>query len=95
MNSGAIPIAVKIVPAMKKRIERLAEVKHRTTHWMMREAISQYIEREEKREAFHLDGIKAWNEYQATGLHLTQEEADAWLTNLEAGQDLEPPECHA
>ena len=33
--------------------------------------------------------------YQATGLHITMEEADAWLAKLEAGQDVEPPECHA
>ncbi|MBC7162511.1 MAG: transcriptional regulator [Immundisolibacter sp.] len=60
----------------------------------MREAISQYVEREEKREAFRQDGINAWNEYQITGLHVTVEEADAWLAKLEAGQDIEPPECH-
>lgn len=46
------------------------------------------------REAFRQAGIRAWDEYQATGLHLTQEEADAWLAKLEAGQDAEPPECH-
>lgn len=60
----------------------------------MREAISQYVEREEKREAFRQDGINAWNAYQATGFHATLEEADAWLAKLEAGQDVEPPECH-
>ena len=36
----------------------------------------------------------AWNEYQATGLHVTQDEADAWLARLEAGKDAEPPACH-
>jgi predicted transcriptional regulator len=60
----------------------------------MSETISQYVEREEKREAFRQDGIRAWNEYQATGLHVTLEEADAWLAKLELGQDVEPPECH-
>ncbi len=49
----------------------------------------------QKREAFQQDTINAWNEYQATGLHITMEEADAWLAKLEAGQDVEPPECHA
>lgn len=29
----------------------------------------------------------AWAHYQATGLHATAEEADAWLSRLEAGQD--------
>jgi predicted transcriptional regulator len=60
----------------------------------MREAIQQYIEREEKREAFRQDGIRVWNEYRTTGLHVTLEEADAWLAKLEAGQDVKPPVCH-
>jgi len=53
------------------------------------------VEREEKCEALRQDAIKAWNAYRATALHLTMEEADAWLARLEAGQDVEPPECHA
>jgi len=61
---------------------------------MMREAIAQYVEREERREAFRLDGIRAWNAYQKTGLHVTHAEADAWLAGLAAGDDEEPLECH-
>jgi predicted transcriptional regulator len=61
---------------------------------MMREAIAQYLEREERREAFRQDGIRAWEEYQATGLHLIEAEADAWLAELEAGRDADPPACH-
>lgn len=91
--SGARPMSVKLDQETRTRIEHLAESRHRTTHWMMREAIQQYVEREEKREAFRQDGIKAWNEYRATGLHVMQEEADAWLAKLEAGQDVEPPAC--
>jgi predicted transcriptional regulator len=95
MNANVVarPVAIKIDLDMKERVKRLAESRHRTPHWLMREAISQYVEREEKREAFRQDGIRAWNEYQATGLHVTMEEADAWLAKLEAGQDGEPPEC--
>jgi predicted transcriptional regulator len=59
----------------------------------MREAISQYVEREEKREAFRQDAIRAWEAYQAMGLHATSKEADAWLEKLEAGRDIEPPKC--
>ena len=49
MGASAIPVAVKIAPEMKERMKRLAEAKQRTPHWMMREAIRQYIEREEKK----------------------------------------------
>ena len=88
------PVAIKIDADTKERVMRLAVARNRSSHWLMREAISQYVEREEKREAFRQDGIKAWNDYQATGLHVTAKEADAWLAKLQSGQDVEPPECH-
>ncbi len=34
-------------------------------------------------------------EYRATGLHVTADEADAWLAQLEQGNDVEPSQCHA
>jgi predicted transcriptional regulator len=88
------PMTIKIDQDTRERVQRLADARQRTSHWVMREAISQYVAREEKREAYRQDGIKAWNTYQANGLHVTSEEADSWLAKLEAGQDAEPPECH-
>ncbi len=60
----------------------------------MREAVEQYVGREEQREQLRRDALAAWAHYQTTGLHATGEEADAWLAKLEAGQDAEAPECH-
>lgn len=95
-NATAVrPVAIKIEADIKERVRRLAQARNRTPHWLMREAIRQYVEREEKREAFRQDAISAWNDYQATGLHVTLDEADAWLAKLEAGTDAELPECHA
>jgi len=45
-------VTVKIEPAIKQRVQRLAKARHRTPHWVMHEAIVQFVEREEKREAF-------------------------------------------
>ena len=95
MNAATVrPVAIKIDDDIKDRIKRLADGRQRTPHWLMREAITQYVEREEKREAFRQDTLKAWEEYRATGLHVNANEADAWLAQLEQGNDIEPPECH-
>jgi len=80
--------------ATKERMQRLAEARHRSPHWMMLEAIRQYVDREEQREVFRQAGIKAWNEYQVSGLHVTLEQADAYLAKLEVGQNEDIPECH-
>jgi predicted transcriptional regulator len=86
--------SLKLDPKIKERIQRLASARRRSSHWVMREAIEQYVEREEKREQFRQDALAAWTHYQTTGRHLTAEEADAWLAKLEAGKDAAPPKCH-
>lgn len=88
------PVAIKIDDDIKARVKRLADARHRTSHWLMREAIHQYVEREERREAFRQDTLKAWEDYRTTGLHATDAEVDAWLAQLDQGNDIEPPECH-
>ena len=90
----ARPISVKLDQDTRTRIEHLAEARHRTTHWMMREAIVQYVDREEKREAFRQDAIKAWDEYQETGLHATASEVDKWLASWGTEKELPVPLCH-
>jgi predicted transcriptional regulator len=86
--------SLKLDVQLKERVQRLAAVRRRTAHWIMREAVEQYVGREEKREQFRQDALAAWNGYQATGLHATAEEADVWLAKLEAGEQAEAPECH-
>ena len=86
--------SLKIDDTLKGRVQQLANQRRRSPHWIMLEAIQQYVEREEKREAFKQDALRAWEDYQRTGLHLTLEEADAWLGKLEAGEDAELPKCH-
>ena len=90
----ATATSIKLDDELKGRVQHLAEARRRTSHWIMREAIAQYVEREEKREAFKQDALRAWEDYQRTGLHLTLEEVDDWLAKLEAGEDAEPPKCH-
>jgi predicted transcriptional regulator len=86
--------SLKLGNELKERVQRLAAAQRRTPHWVMREAVEQYVGREEKREQLRQDALAAWNHYQTTGLHVTAEEADAWLTKLAAGEDAEAPECH-
>lgn len=87
--------SLKLDPELKERVQRLASVRRRSAHWVMREAVEQYVAREELREQIRKDALAAWDHYQSTGLHATAEEADAWMAKLEAGEDAEAPECHA
>jgi predicted transcriptional regulator len=86
--------SLKLDAEMKERVRRLAEANRRSPHWVMREAVTQYVEREEKRELLRRDALAAWAHYQETGLHLTAAEADAWLAKLESGKKAKRPKCH-
>jgi predicted transcriptional regulator len=89
-----VTTSLKLDADTKARLQRLADTRRRSTHWLMREAIQQYVEREEARERLRQDALTAWSDYQTTGLHVTADEADAWLAKLEAGDDADPPLPH-
>jgi predicted transcriptional regulator len=52
------------------------------------------MEGDELRKQFRQAALDAWVDYQATGLHVTAEEADTWLAKLEADPRASIPECH-
>ena len=86
--------SLKLDAEMRARLQQLAEARRRTPHWLMREAIEQYVDREERQEKLRQDALAAWAEYEASGFHVTAEEADAWLARLEAGEEAAPPPAH-
>ncbi len=88
-NPGARPMSVKLDADTRARIEQLAQARRRTPHWMMREAIAQYVDREEKREDFRQATLQAWDEYRATGEHAAAADVHTWLQSW--GTDAEQP----
>ncbi|AZE66662.1 Predicted transcriptional regulator [Pseudomonas synxantha] len=86
--------SIKIDDDLKHRIQLLAGARQRTAHWIMREALSQYVEREEARESFKQEALSSWKNYLETGLHVTGSEARAWLDTWGTEQASEPPKCH-
>ena len=76
-------------------MKALAESCGKSSHWIMREAIRQYVEHGEKHEAYRQDGLRAWAAYEQTGLPVSHAEADTWLKQLANGDDKKPPACHS
>ncbi len=90
---AAKTMSVKLDLDTRARVENLAEVRHRSAHWIMREAITQYVDREERRETFRQDTIKAWEEYQETGMHATAAAVDTWLASWGTDNEVPAPAC--
>jgi predicted transcriptional regulator len=85
---------LKLDIGIKDRVKRLAEAQRRTPHWVMCEAITEYVQRAEARETFRVEALASLAEYRTTGLHLTGAEVEAWLETWGTDQETEAPACH-
>ena len=86
--------SVKLDEQLKSRVKHLAQQRNRSPHWIMCEAIRDYVDREEKRESFKLEALASWKSYLETGQHVTLEEAGEWLQSWGSASEGETPECH-
>lgn len=86
--------SIKLDDAIKARIGALAARRDRSAHWIMREAIRQYVEREEARESFVQEARASWTAYRETGRHLTGDEVRDWLAGWGTPGETEAPACH-
>jgi predicted transcriptional regulator len=93
-QTRATPTSIKLPAQLRERLQHLAQVRQRTPHALMIQALETYVAREEQRESLRQEARAAHDEFLLTGLHVTAQEADAWLAELEAGNDVEPPKCH-
>ncbi|MCA3269783.1 MAG: ribbon-helix-helix protein, CopG family [Thalassospira sp.] len=73
---------IKIDSATRQRLSALAANKGRTPHWIMRTAIEQYVEREERFEREKEEDAARWAEYLLTGEAIPHAEAAATLQKL-------------
>jgi len=86
--------SVKIDDELKERIQHLAGLRKRSAHWIMREAIQQYVVREEARESFIQEAQASWQAFRETGQHVSGEEARAWLDGWGTDDEKAAPGCH-
>ncbi|MDR3298716.1 MAG: ribbon-helix-helix protein, CopG family [Candidatus Accumulibacter sp.] len=94
MNTANQNVTVRLDRPMCERIHTLAESRKRTKHWMIKEAVWEYIEREEAQEALRKTPLESWRDHEETGLHVTGDEVIRWSASWGTDNELEPPECH-
>jgi len=77
---------IKLDAATLERLKRLGALRKRSPHWLMKEAIESYLEREERYEQEKLEDMERWEQYCLTGHAVSQSEATKWLTFLAEGR---------
>ena len=78
----ASTMGVKLNIEVKRRLKKLAQIKGRSAHWMMKEAILEYLQREEEQEAERQEDQERWARYLATGKSIPHSKVSSWLKSL-------------
>ena len=91
---ATIPVSVKLDAGDRARLGSLATARKRSSHYLMREAVREYLTREEARESFLQEAEQAWLHYKKTGLHVTQAEMETWAASLGTRRPKRLPKCH-
>jgi predicted transcriptional regulator len=91
---AASPVSVKLDPEERTRLSALAAARKRSSHYLMREAVREYLTREELRQDFADEAERARIDYEKTGLHVTLDEVDAWVRSLGSRKPQRFPKWH-
>jgi predicted transcriptional regulator len=86
--------AIRLTPAEQKQIDHLASIKQRKPHWIMKEALRQYLEREADVERLRQHTLASWDDFVRAGMHVSEDEMNGWLDTWGTEHEAEPPECH-
>ncbi|WP_139168654.1 MULTISPECIES: CopG family transcriptional regulator [unclassified Duganella] len=93
-KSATVAFIVQLETALKRKLEAVAEARGQAADDLASEAIALFLEQADSLTPAEKAARQSWEHYKTTGLHLTMAEADAWLSELEGGQNIEPPPCH-
>jgi len=75
-------LGIKLDEETRERLRRLGELKQRSPHWLMKTAIHDYLDREERREQERIEDAERWKRFVHTGAHFSHDDMTAWMGDL-------------
>ena len=78
----------------KEALAQLAKLKKRTLHSLVLEAVDSYVAQENARLAYEEQAIRSYENFQATGQHITLGELESWAKDLTEPNAKNFPLCH-
>jgi predicted transcriptional regulator len=93
MQTPVKPMAIKLPQQDRDRLQQLGVTKKRSAHWLAKEAITQYLDREEATEQFKQESVERWEEYCRTGKSVPHDAVMRWLDSWGTENELEAPKC--
>src|ERR1700730_10722529 len=88
------PVSVKLRDDERDRLAALATAHKRSSHYLLREAVREYLTREEARQSFRDEADNAWLDYEQTGRQATEAEINKWAKSLGTRKPKRAPKWH-
>lgn len=88
-------MGVKLDEDIRTRLKALGESRDRTPHWLMKKAITDFLDREEKLDKRNREADAALEEYKKTGQYVSHENMDAWLETWGTDKEGSCPELES
>ncbi len=76
---------IKLDEQTRQRLKWLGEQRERSSHWLMRTAILEYLDREERYEQEKQEDMARWERYQLTGEAVPHQTVTKWLRDTARG----------
>lgn len=93
--SSKTTMGVKLDEDTRVRLKKLGKIKDRSPHWLMKDAIYSYLEKEEKLARRNQEADEAWEEYQRTGKSVSHEAMIEWLDTWGTDKEGQCPEIES
>ncbi|HLA49074.1 MAG TPA: ribbon-helix-helix protein, CopG family [Candidatus Saccharimonadales bacterium] len=77
---------IKLDTETRDRLKTLAKKRDRSAHWLMKTAIEEYLEREERYEQEKKEDMERWEKYLLTGEAVENDKVVDWLNDLSLGK---------
>ncbi len=91
-NQQVIPKVVKLETNITERLARLGDIKNRSLHWLMKEAIVRYLEQEEYSAELERETLSRWQEAES-GKVVSHSAMMKWLDTWGTDQETGRPPC--
>jgi predicted transcriptional regulator len=82
--------SVRMPDELLDRLEQTAEKLQRSKGWIIKDAVKEYLAREELKQERNQETLEAWEDYKA-GRVVDGDEVIAWLDSWGAEDEKEPP----
>lgn len=88
-------MGVKLDDETRTRLKTLGESRDRTPHWLMKKAITDFLDQEEALEKRNLEADAALKSYQETGQYVSHKNMEVWLETWGSDKESACPELES